>query len=163
MKKNISFITILSIIFIFSTTTPANAFNTTTTEKHFEYLQNGDYFETSIETTHISNPVLSTLYTTTATQKITKTKTGTYKTSDDKSLWYVSITGTFTFNGSTSRCIKCSHNAGSYAKSWFIKSVSSTKNDNSATATVIAIHSGNTNNTLKKQITISCSKNGNIY
>ncbi len=94
---------------------------------------------------------------------ITKTKTVNTKASDGTTLWSASITATFTYNGTTSKCISCSHNAKSYAKTWTIKSISSKKNDNTATATAIATHSyGNISKDFTQTITITCSKNGAI-
>lgn len=53
-------------------------------------------------------------------------------------LWSVSITATFIYDGSTSRCISCSPNATSYSSEWKIQSVSSNKSGNSATASATA-------------------------
>lgn len=42
-------------------------------------------------------------------------------------LWSVSITATFTYDGTTSRCISCSPSATAPATTWSIKSISSSK------------------------------------
>lgn len=162
MKKFISILAISAIILSFPTTASANSF-TNNTITYIEFLDNGDYFETTLENISGANPLSSFEANIKTAQQITKTKTIAYKTSEGKLLWDISITATFTYNGSTSKCILCSHNAKSYANSWNIKSVSSYKKDNYATATAIVTHSGNSVNTLSKQVTITCSKTGNVY
>lgn len=117
------------------------------------------YIETTIEDG--ARPF--TLFAQFTARTVTKTKTTTVKSSDGTSLWSVSITGTFTYDGTTSKCISCSHNAVSYVDSWRIKSVTSQKSGNSATAIAIARHmSGNIANEYSQAVTITCSKNGTV-
>ena len=93
-----------------------------------------------------------------------KDKTSTYKSASGKSMWSVSITGTFTYNGSSAKCVSCSHSSKTYTTNWTIKSISSSKKDNSATVNAVVVHTYN--NTCKtninKNVTITCSKNGTI-
>ena len=86
----------------------------------------------------------------------------TYKSASGKSMWSVSITGTFTYNGSSAKCVSCSHSSKTYTTNWTIKSISSSKKDNSATANVVAVHTVNGSNSIKRYVTITCSKNGTI-
>ncbi len=97
-------------------------------------------------------------------QTITKTKTTSYKNADGKVLWKISLTATFTYDGSTSKCTKCSHTASAPASTWSIKSSSSSKSHNKATATVIAVHSDvwGIKIPYKKTITLTCSADGKI-
>lgn len=96
-----------------------------------------------------------------AEKRITKTKTITGKTKDSKVAWSVSITATFTYDGNTSKCISCSHNAESFVKYWKIKSVSSKRSGNSATASAIMTTSvGGVSKDFKQAVTISCSASG---
>ena len=71
---------------------------------------------------------------------ITKTKTTYMRDSSGVVLWSVSITAPFTYDGTTSRCISCSPNVSAPATTWSIKSVSSSKSGNSATAYATATH-----------------------
>ena len=92
---------------------------------------------------------------------ITKTKTSYFRSKDGTLLWSVSIKATFTYNGKTSKCTSCSHSANAPAKSWKIKSTSSTKKGNTASATAVATHTsiaGSRDYT--RSITIKCSKKG---
>lgn len=92
---------------------------------------------------------------------ITKTKTCKIRSKNGTVLWSVSIKATFTYNGTTSKCISYSHSASAPAKSWSIKSVSSSKKGNSATAVGVAIHFDNVGSKdFRQSITIKCNKNG---
>ena len=91
---------------------------------------------------------------------ITKTETTNIKNTKGTVLWSVSITATFTYDGSTSRCISCSPSAETYSSSWTIQSTSSSKSGNSATAVATANYASLKNYT--QSVTISCSKNGTV-
>ena len=119
-----------------------------------EKLDNGDYIETFMESED------SKLITMSAAKTITKTKTAQYKNSSGEVLWSVSIKGTFTYDGKTSKCTSCSHSTTAPSKYWSIKSCTSTKSGNKATATVVALQKGLATNTVTKTITISCSPKG---
>ena len=98
-----------------------------------------------------------------ASHNITKTKTTYMRNSSGTVLWSVSITATFTYDGTTSRCISCSPSAPAPATTWSIKSISSSKNGNSATAYATATHSSpSSSKDFTQSVTISCSKNGTI-
>lgn len=98
-----------------------------------------------------------------ADKEITKTKTARVGAGDGTVLWSVSITATFSYNGTTSKCISCSHSAASYVEAWSIKSVISEKSGNEATATAVATHSvGSLTQDSTQSVTIKCSKNGVI-
>lgn len=123
-----------------------------------EYLENGYYFETTIEDTSSSRGSVPNI----PADYITKTKTTKMKDSSGNVLWSVSITATFFYDGTTSRCTTCTPNATSNSSTWSIKSVSSSKNGNSATATAVAINTSSIGQEreLTKSVTISCSPAG---
>ncbi|MCH5300490.1 MAG: hypothetical protein J1E56_04150 [Ruminococcus sp.] len=124
-----------------------------------EYLENGDYIETVIsnETNDNATCPLAT------TKTITKSKTKYYKNSAGTVLWSVTIKGTFTYDGSTSKCTSCSHSASAPASNWSIKSISSSKSGNSATAKCVATYKGAIISTdYSMSVTITCSANGTI-
>lgn len=84
------------------------------------------------------------------------------KDSSGNTLWSVSITATFTYDGTSATCTSRTPSAKSYASSWTIKGVTSSKNGNSATATAVAAHTdanGSTQN-ITKSVTITCSATG---
>ena len=139
-------ITIISFLLIlFSNTSIANA---TTLEK-----TDNDYYVETIITNVDSGLNFIALHSNSHTITKTKTANGTI-------LWSVSITATFIYDGSTSRCISCSPNATSYSSEWKIQSVSSNKSGNSATASATANYASLKNYT--QNVTISCSKNGTV-
>ena len=123
-------------------------------------LENGDYLETTI----LDAPTIPSGVSFFSTAKtITKTKITKYKNKSGSVLWSVSIRATFTYNGSTAKCTSCSHSTTCPAKTWKIKSVSSSKSGNSATAKATATHSyNNISRDFTKSVTISCSKNGTV-
>lgn len=65
-----------------------------------------------------------------ATYSSSKTRTGsktkTYYSSDDKKLWSITVTGTFTYNGSSSKCTSCSGTKSIYSDSWKVDITSAT-------------------------------------
>ena len=162
MKKIIaSFLAMtLMIVTLCSNITTAKAFSNNSSNTEILLLENGYYIETIISDV----PALSlgnSLFSTTKT--ITKSKTAHYKNAENVILWSISITATFTYNGSTSKCTACSHSSTCPAKSWKIKSISSSKSGNSATTKATATQSlGSTSNDFTESVTISCSKNGTV-
>lgn len=126
MKKTLAFTLLLAILcctfFCFSTNaTPA-------TKVSIEKLDNGDYIETFI--TYYEND----------DRVATKSgsKTANYKNSDGEIMWSVTVYGSFTYNGTTSSCTSVSHSTTSPGSNWSIKSSSSTKSGNCATANAVA-------------------------
>lgn len=98
-----------------------------------------------------------------ADKSITKTKLSQYKNSYGTTLWSLSITASFTYNGTSARCTSCTPNAAVYNNSWKVKSLSSSKSGNHATANATMTHSvNNISNNTQKSVTITCSKNGAV-
>jgi len=130
------------------------------TQTQIEYLDNGDYVETVISDVPTDNATISVFST---TKTITKTKTTYYKNSSGAVMWYIRITATFTYNGSTSKCTSCSHSASAPGTYWSIKSVSSSKSGNSATAKAVATYkTGLITHDYSASVTIKCSANGTV-
>lgn len=97
-------------------------------------------------------------------QTITSTKTAYARDANQNILWYVSITATFIYDGTTAQCVTCSHGAGSNANSWSIKTSSSSFSGNSATATATATHTSplGISQDYTMSVTIYCSPAGVI-
>lgn len=126
---------------------------------YVEYLENGYYIETVIKDVSSYENFVSVLST---THTVTKTKTTYMKNSSGSILWSVSITATFKYDGSSSKCTACSHKTSVSSSVWSIKSSSSSKSGNTATAKVIAVHtdSTGTSSSVTKSVTIKCSASG---
>lgn len=124
------------------------------------FLKQDFYIETTISESNYM-PKDSGAIMRSAKKKVTKTKMVTGREKDGKAAWSVSITATFTYDGNTSQCVSCSHEAESFKKEWKIKSVSSKKSGNAATATAVVTHtSGSISKDFKQAVTISCSASG---
>lgn len=129
-----------------------------------ELLDNGDYIETVISSELSLPDNILNISTLSTSKTTTKTKTTYYKNSFGSVMWSVSIKATFTYNGSTSKCTRCSHSTTAPGKSWSIKSSSSSKSGNKATAKATATHtdSDGSKNNITKSVTISCSPSGKV-
>lgn len=93
---------------------------TDSTQTETEYLPDGSYFITVIETDDTSVSLFSTT--------TTKSKTSTYHDANGNARWYVKVTGTFTYGNGTSKCTSSSVSAKSYDTSaWRISSKSASK------------------------------------
>ena len=126
------------------------------TDVEIEYLENGDYTVTYIETNSVIVPDASTQATT-----VTKTKTKNYLNSAGDVMWCVKVQGTFTYDGSTSKCTSVAHRASSYASTWSIVSASSSKSGNKATAKATARHtSAGGSSDFTASVSLTCSKTG---
>lgn len=126
MKKTLAISLIVALIGCAVFCFPVGA--TSSTETTIEMLDNGDYLETVIT------------YDETNGRAATKSgsKTTNYKNSDGEVMWSVTVKGTFTYNGTTSSCTSVSHSTTAPGESWSIKSSSSSKSGNCASATATA-------------------------
>lgn len=160
MKRYFSLFLIITFMTFLGSSFSTNVSAATSIDSDIELLDNGCYIETIITDVPSTNSSISTLAT---TKTITKTKTTYYKNSSGTVLWSVSITATFTYNGTTSKCTSCSHSASAPAASWSIKSCTSSKSGNSATAKAVAVHSNaGASQSFTKSVTIKCSANGTV-
>jgi ABC-type Na+ efflux pump permease subunit len=145
MKKIITLLTIVSSILFLSL--PVSALDQ---KKEIIKLDNGYYLETIIEETSMARA---------ANQK-TARKTANYKNAQGAIMFSVTVTGTFTYTGSSSTCTK------SVAKNtnWKISSKSASKSGNKATAKAIAKRyvDGVAVETQNCTVTLICSSNGSL-
>lgn len=152
MKKCSPFIVSLLVVFMFCLhPLTVQAAPDKTVMK--EYLSDGSYYETVIET-----GVQNRSYVRGAK------KTVTYKNADNKSIWYLSVIADFYFDGSTSRCTSSSVSAGSYTSTHKILSKTSGRSGNSgwAKATVGTYMGGVHVTDVTRTIYIYCDKNGDV-
>lgn len=161
MKK--VFITLLtSFLLINGTAFPSLSANAADTSSFsivsVEMLENGYYYETIIEEDNSTSHNINTYST---SQTITRTKTTQLKNSAGEVMWSVSLKATFTYDGTTSKCISCTPSAKSYASTWSIKSITSSKSGNTGTATAVATHEVlGISNDVTKSVTLTCTAYG---
>lgn len=149
MKKIITILTILSSILFLSF--PVFALEQ---KKEIIQLDNGYYLETIIEETP----------TTRASNQKTAKKTGNYKNAQGTTMFSVTVTGTFTYTGSSSTCTKSVASATSKNANWKISSKSASKSGNKATAKATAKRyvDGTAVETQNCTVTLTCSSNGSL-
>jgi len=128
MKKTLALTLLLTLLCCAIFCFPVNA--TESNKVTIKRLDNGDYIETII--TYSENDDRA------ATRS--GSKTNNYKNSAGETLWSITVNGTFTYNGTTSSCTSASHSASAYAEGWSIKSSSSSKSGNCATANATATY-----------------------
>ena len=142
---------IISIFFLQPCAVMANSITPIQIEK--EYLDDGSYFETVIETNDSLRSILKNA-----------SKTVTYKSASGQSLWYAKVTANFYFDGKTSSCTSSSASGGSYVNGWEILSKSSSRTGNVASATVVAgcYLNGAFVDSVTEKVLLSCDKNGHL-
>lgn len=91
-------------------------------------------------------------------------KAYTYYDSTGKTLWKATLTGSFTYNGSSATCTSSSVDVTIYDSTWHTASKSANKSGNTASASVTMEKSrlGITVTTKSASISLSCDKNGNL-
>lgn len=152
MKKILT--SLLLMLLIFSPIEICGLESNTNEKVYYEYLEDGSYYEITI----IENTMT----------RATNTKKGTKRTkyldSSNVTVWEVSVTGTFTYDGSTSTCTAASVAATSYSSNWKITSKSASKSGNKAIgkATAKCYYDGSLVTTVNKTVTLTCDKNGNL-
>ncbi len=157
IKKSISITLIIAVICCTVLSLSVGAASENYSVVDIECLNNGDYIETVIS--DIDEQVVPSVGR--ASKSITKTRY--YKNSEGTVLWSVSITGTFTYNGTTSTCTSCSHKTTSPASAWSITSSSHSKSGNTATARATATYeTATTSKDYQMSISIKCSASGTI-
>ena len=121
-----------------------------------EYLDNGYYIETTIRVESVTDS-----QNTRGTK--TSTKTRSYKNNAGDVMCSLSITGTFSYNGSSATCTSCYHSYTAPGSTWEVLNPSSSRSGNSATATATARHHLTVSYAdYPMSVTILCSANGTI-
>ena len=158
MKRKILCFIIAAVLLLYPLTISAAAPSEQIISTEIFRLTNGDYYEITI--TEETNS--SQLFAASSTKK--GAKTYTYKNSSGTSLWYVKVTGTFTYNGSSSKCTNSEVTANSKHASWKIRSKSASKSGSSAAAKATAERFANsvTLQTVTKSVTLTCDKSGKL-
>ncbi len=127
----------------------------TSEQIEYEYFEDGSYLMTVI--TENNNSGIS-LY---ASSK-SGSKTTTFYNADNEAMWYVKVTGTFTYGNGTSTCTNSVVTAEAYGSTWKISEKSASKSGNTASATATAKHYFTfvCIQTVTETVTLSCSSTG---
>lgn len=121
----------------------------------YEYFEDGSYLATIIQDEDVTGA-------TPRTSVITRrSKTSTYYSSIGTALWYVTVTGTFTYGDGKSMCIAAFSSGGTYSSNWSITSKSSSASGSTASATFVLLYSTPTfSHTFTTMMTLTCSPTG---
>lgn len=122
-----------------------------------EIFEDGSYIEEQID----CSPTVS-LFSTTSTKY--GHKTATYKSSSGNTIWTITVSGIFTYNGKSSKCTKSTVTTTCVNSNWKITNKSSKKVDSTATASATATKYTNkvAVQTIKRSVSLSCSKSGKL-
>lgn len=156
MKKLLTLLLVSALIFT-TNISEAKADTVSLVSQNTIYLSNGMYIETII-VEECSNSTFAT----------TNTKTGSkiayIKNSSNTTIATFKITGTFTYDGSTSQCTAASHSSTVTNSSWTFTFKSANRLTNRAIGQYIleTKQSGITVNKVSDTITLTCSPNGTL-
>lgn len=158
-------IVIIAIMLAFVMLVSSFAFaETNQAQADIDATDGGYYFETIIEDEcDTPKDAIRNIMTRGTTTK-TKSKTVNCKNSSGSVMWYVKVTGTFTYGNGSSKCTKSVCTAESKNKAWKVTNRSSSKSGNAASASAKGTHylNGSPVETIKKTVTLKCSPTGNF-
>lgn len=92
------------------------------------------------------------------------TKEATYYGSGGSAEWKATLTGTFTYTGSSATCTASSISVAIYDSAWYVSSKSASKSGNTAYGTVSMGKKllGVTVSNVSKDLSLKCDANGNL-
>lgn len=155
MKKLFILFSMMLCSVLYYTNTFANVIDNSSVYSETTDFYDDGYIVVEIVTNDSNNIAsYSTSKSKTATKKIS------YYTSSNKLLWTVHLSGTFSYNGSSSSCTKASCSISNLDSNWSVKSKSATKSKNTAHAKVTMHQKGGGD--LSKELTLTCDKNGKL-
>ena len=125
----------------------------TVEETRITYMEDGSYL---VETVQIVDSR--------ASGSKTGTKTKTYYESDGTASWKATLTGKFTYDGTSATCTVSTVSVTIYDANWYTVSKSATKSGNTASASVTMGYKtmGITTNKVTISVSLSCDKDGNF-
>ena len=148
------YLRIMCVLLVFvSILIPVNCYADTLVETNITYYEDGSYLVETIESTC-----------TRASGTKTGAKNQTYYGSSGSAEWKVTLSGTFTYTGSTSSCTASSVSVTIYNSDWYTISKSASKSGNTASAFVTMGYKvlGITTNKVNATPTLVCDANGNL-
>lgn len=122
-----------------------------------EVYPDGSYWEVTIEE-HAAPSVR-------AAQSKSGTKTGKYTDKNGKVLWSVTVSGTFTYNGTSASCTKSSVSILDASINWTVSDQSAWRSGATAYASAIGHEKnslGQEMRTLYRQVSLTCSTEGKL-
>ncbi len=155
MKRLYCLILCLVLSICYSSTTLASDYTDSSTT--IEVLDDGSYIETTIETTPSIN-----LFVVTSTKS--GKKTSSHKDSSGRTLWSVTVNGTFSYNGTSSKCTSSTISTTCPSSMWKLSGKSASKSGATATASVVGKKYGNgtVTKTINRSVSLTCSKTGKL-
>lgn len=155
MKKLITLLTVCILLFA----SVSSAFASSPSNVSIEYLENGDYIVTVIEDADVAS---ITMIAPKSMKTETKTKTVTYNNASGQAMWYVRVTGTFTYGDGSAICISATPSAASQNSAWKVSDISGSKSGNraSASATGKKYMDGVVVDIIRETVTLTCSPTG---
>ena len=157
MKKILHISLIMLLLFGLSFNSSAITYNDNDIpNRTIEYFDDGSYMETIIS----SDENISVRSTYSKSGK----KTVTFYNSEDVAQWSITISGTFSYTGSSATCTSASISHTIIDSNWEITSESATKSGNQAIGSVQAkrYFLGICTRTVNKSVTLTCSANGTL-
>ena len=123
------------------------------TDMKTDYFDDGSYMTIEL-ITHGSR----------ASGSVTGSKKSTYYGGDGSTAWVATLTGTFSYTGSSATCTSSNMDITIYVSAWYTISKSATKSSNTANgnATVGLKNAGITVSRVPVTLTIACDANGNL-
>lgn len=148
MKRVLSFVLAVMIVCMFSV--QGNAVENKQVPIYFE---DGSYVTVEV----IRNGMR-------ASGSVTGSKVYTHHDSSGSENWKVTLTGSFTYTGSSATCTSSSVDVTIYDSAWYTISKSSSKSGNTASASVTMgeKRGGVTVTKVPVSLSLSCDKNGNL-
>lgn len=146
---------IILILMCISFVLPFSSINTSALDYiEVENLENGYYIITTIEE---ENTLRST-------QTKTGTKTKKFYNDNNQVMWSVSVHGTFTYTGSSSKCTASTVSTTCPGSTWKIISRNASKSGNKATANATAGQyiAGQLSYKVSTSVTLTCSASGKL-
>ena len=136
---------------------PMTASASCNSSQQIEYLEDGSCIITTIDETISSGGDFSL-----CSKTVTKSKIMKYRDTDGTICWDLIVTGTFTYDGKTSKCTSVSSNSHSYDNRWHLTGRTATKEGSTAHTSVVAKrYDGDTlKETLNYTLSLTCSPTG---
>lgn len=153
MKKTIVLFSVILFIIMCPFTAFAEIGDLPETKEYIEYFYDGSYAVVKMETNGAA------LY---STSSKTTRKSYNYYSSNNKLEWTATLTGSFSYTGSSASCTSSSLSFKIYDDAWKVKSSQASKSGRTATGdfTIKRYTLGIPVKSVTKTITISCSNTG---
>ncbi len=125
------------------------------------YFEDGSYLVTTI-TDEEGSKKPSGVQTFATSTTVTKSKTANYYNADGKVMWYLKVTGSFTYNGTTSKCNSAAVTAESNVSTWKLSKRSAARGESTAYASATAKQymAGVVIKTISDIVSLHCSPTG---